>query len=140
MSLRYPSACAKRTFARECLHSPSSRDVSQDSTAPTGAEPLRSDVRLGSHPEELRLSNSSPLHPYTADIERTFRIDRFAPATDSRTAKPEVGRTRALCRWERPGKPHPGAPIQQTLEVLKSLTGKTSGNVDLAPQTLHVHA
>src|SRR5215467_5687633 len=98
MSLRYPSACAKRTFARECLHSPSSRDVSQDSTAPTGAEPLRSDVRLGSHPEELRLSNSSPLHPYTADIERTFRIDRFAPGADIPTicARPPLTKLRRL--------------------------------------------
>jgi len=32
---------------------------------------------LGSHPEELGLSISSPLHPKRADIQRTCRVSRF---------------------------------------------------------------
>ena len=40
---------------------------------------LTADVALGSHPEELRLSISSPLHPQGADVQRTSRTGRLGP-------------------------------------------------------------
>jgi hypothetical protein len=63
-------------------------------------------VRPGSRPEELRLSISSPLHAPTADMERTFRIDRLVPEPAVECAKVRCrsgGRPEGLhSRWQAP--------------------------------------
>jgi hypothetical protein len=46
---------------------------------------MKIDFRNGSHPEELGLSISSPLHPQGADIWLTCRVGRLGPMAERDT-------------------------------------------------------
>src|SRR5262245_8174405 len=55
--------------------------------------------RVGSHPEELRLALSRPLHLLRADMERTWRKVRVAPGTADIAAGRLRARERTFQAW-----------------------------------------